>query len=103
MFREMNYLKYLACRIRDRIDPDSPAPGDLDEIERLQAEALKLKYQIVETHLRLVVAVAKKHVRAGYDLPERVSDGTFALLIEPWIGSTSPEATDEHLCHLCGL
>jgi RNA polymerase primary sigma factor len=80
MFREMNYLKYLACRIRDRIDPDSPAPGDLDEIERLQAEALKLKYQIVETHLRLVVAVAKKHVRAGYDLPERVSDGTFALM-----------------------
>ena len=80
MFREMNYLKYLACRIRDRIDPDSPAPGDLDEIERLQAEALKLKYQIVETHLRLVVAVAKKYVRAGYDLPERVSDGTFALM-----------------------
>jgi RNA polymerase primary sigma factor len=74
------YLKYLACRIRDRIDPDLPAPGDLDEIERLQAEALKLKYQIVETHLRLVVAVAKKHVRAGYDLPERVSDGTFALM-----------------------
>ena len=80
MFREMNYLKYLACRIRDRIDPDSPDPGDLDEIERLQAEALKLKNQIIETHLRLVVAVAKKHVRAGYDLPERVSDGTFALM-----------------------
>ncbi len=80
MFRKMNYLKYLACRIRDRIDPDSPAPGDLDEIERLQAEALKLKNQIVETHLRLVVSVAKKHVRAGYDLPERISDGTFALM-----------------------
>ena len=40
MFRKMNFLKYLACRIRDRIDPDSPVPGDLDEIERLQAEAL---------------------------------------------------------------
>jgi len=80
MFREMNYLKYLACRIRDRIDPDSPAPGDLDEIERLQAEALNLRYQIVETHLRLVVAVAKKHIRAGYDLPERISDGTFTLM-----------------------
>jgi RNA polymerase primary sigma factor len=80
MFREMNYLKCLACRIRDRIDPDSPAPGDLDEVERLQAEALKLKNQIVETHLRLVVTVAKKHVRAGYDLAERISDGNFALM-----------------------
>ena len=77
----MNYLKCLACRIRDRIDPDSPVPVDLDEIERLQIEALKLKNQIVETHLRLVVSVAKKYVRAGYDLPERISDGTFALML----------------------
>jgi RNA polymerase primary sigma factor len=79
-FRKMNYLKCLACRIRDRIDPDSPDRGDLDQIERLQAEAVKLKNQIVETHLRLVVSLAKKRVRARYDMPERISDGTFALM-----------------------
>jgi RNA polymerase primary sigma factor len=76
----MNYLKCLASRIRDRIDPDSPVPVDLDEIERLQIEALKLKNLIVVTHLRLVVSVAKKFDRAGYDLPERISDGTFGLM-----------------------
>jgi RNA polymerase primary sigma factor len=80
LFRKMNYLKYLASRIRDRIDPDSPSSVDVDEIERLQIEAVKLKNEIVETHLRLVVSVAKKHARAGYDLPERISDGTFALM-----------------------
>jgi RNA polymerase primary sigma factor len=79
-FRKMNYLRCLACRIRDNINPDSPDRSDLDKIERLQAEAVKLKNQIVETHLRLVVSVAKKRVRAGYDLPERISDGTFALM-----------------------
>ena len=76
----MNYLKFLACRIRDRIDPDSPVPRDLDEIERLQAEALKLKNQIVETHLRLVVSVARRHTRDAADLPDRISDGTVALI-----------------------
>ena len=79
-FRKFNCLKCLACRIRDRVKPDSPVPVDLDEIERLQIEALKLKNQIVETHLRLVVSVARKFDRAGYDLPERISDGTFALM-----------------------
>ena len=64
MFRRLNYLKYLAHRIRDRIDPDAPAPVDLDEIERLRAEAVALRNRIVVTHLRLVVMVAKKHVRA---------------------------------------
>jgi RNA polymerase primary sigma factor len=79
-FRKMNYLKYLACRIRDQIDPDSPDRWCLDEIQRLQIEALELKNQIVETHLRLVVSVARRRTMAGYDLSDRISDGTFALL-----------------------
>jgi RNA polymerase primary sigma factor len=80
MFRKMNFLKFLAARIRDRIDPDCPRPGDLDDMERLQAEALKLKNEIVETHLRLVVSIAKKRVTPSYDLSDRISDGTFALM-----------------------
>ena len=58
-----------------------PRAADLDEVERLQAEALELKNQIVEANLRLVVSVAKKPLRPGYDLSERVSDGNFALLL----------------------
>jgi RNA polymerase primary sigma factor len=80
LFRKMNYLKCLACRLRDRIDPDSPDRVDLDRIERLQGEALELKNQIVETHMRLAVSFAKRRVRAGYDLSERISDGSFALM-----------------------
>jgi len=80
LFRKFNCLKCLASGMRDRIDPDSPVPIELDETERLQIEAVKLKNEIVETHLRLVVSVAKKFDTAGYDLPERISDGTFALM-----------------------
>jgi RNA polymerase primary sigma factor len=79
-FCKMNYLKCLACRIRDSIDPDSPDRSDLDKIERLQTDAVKLKNQIVETHLRLVISVAKRRATAGYELSDRISDGTFALL-----------------------
>ena len=81
LFRKMNYLKCLASRIRDRIDPHRPRAGDLDEIERLQNEARKLKNQIVEANLRLVVSVARKRLRPGDFLSERVSDGNFALLL----------------------
>jgi RNA polymerase primary sigma factor len=80
LFRKMNYLKYLACRNRERIDPDAPDAADLDEIDRLQSEALKLKNEIVETNLRLAFSVATKHARPGYDLPERISDATLALM-----------------------
>ncbi len=80
LFRKFNCLKCLASGMRDCIDPASPVSVDLDEIERLQIEAVKLKNEIVETHLRLVVSIAKKFDTAGYDLPERISDGTFALM-----------------------
>jgi RNA polymerase primary sigma factor len=80
MFRKMNFLKFLAGRIRDRIDPGSPLPVDLDEIERLQTQALNLKNQIVETHLRLVVSVARRRTTTGHELSDRISDGNFALL-----------------------
>jgi RNA polymerase primary sigma factor len=80
LFRQMNYLKYLADRLRNSIDPHRPSAADLDEIERLRAEALKLKNKIVEANLRLVISIARERIRPGYDLPERVSDGNFALI-----------------------
>jgi RNA polymerase primary sigma factor len=80
LFRKMNYLKCRATQLREQLDPDWPNPGDLDEIERLQCEALAVKNRIVESYLRLVVSIAKTRVRAGYDLSECVSDGNLALI-----------------------
>jgi RNA polymerase primary sigma factor len=80
LFRTMNYLKYRANQLREQLDPDRPNPGDLDEIERLQSEAVAVKHRIVEMNLRLVVSIAKTRVRAGYELSECVSDGNLALI-----------------------
>jgi RNA polymerase primary sigma factor len=80
LFRKMNYLKYRANQLREQLDPDRPSPGQLDEIERHQSEALAVKDRIVQMNLRLVISIAKGHVRAGYSLAECVSDGNLALL-----------------------
>jgi RNA polymerase primary sigma factor len=80
LFRKMNYLKCRANQLKEQLDPDSPNPSDLDEIEQLQCEARAVKNQIVGTYLRLVVCIAKTRVRAGYDLSECISDGNLALI-----------------------
>jgi RNA polymerase primary sigma factor len=80
LFRKMNYLKCRANQLKEQLDPDWPDPGELDEIERLQSEALAVKNRIVEMYLRLVVSIAKTRVRDGYDLSECVSDGNLALI-----------------------
>jgi RNA polymerase primary sigma factor len=79
-FRKLNYLKFLAARIRDGIDPDAPDPTDLDAVELLLTEALRLRNRIVETHLRLAVGLARRYFRPGYDLSDRINDAALALM-----------------------
>ncbi|SIO42726.1 RNA polymerase primary sigma factor [Singulisphaera sp. GP187] len=80
LFRKMNYLKCLANRLRDQIDPGRARTGDLDEIERLQEEALAVKNQIIRSNLRLVVSIAKRHVGPSNNFFELVSDGNMSLI-----------------------
>ncbi len=80
LFRTMNYLKNRANRLREQLDPHRPNAADLDEIERLLAEAVEVKSRVVEMNLRLVVSIARTRVGPGYDLHECVSDGSLALV-----------------------
>ncbi|WP_435010836.1 sigma-70 family RNA polymerase sigma factor [Tundrisphaera lichenicola] len=80
LFRKMNYLRFLACRLRDSIDPTRARTSDLDEVERLQDEALAVKNQIISANLRLVVSIAKRHVGPSNDFFHLVSDGNMSLI-----------------------
>ena len=54
--------------------------SDLDEIERLQEEALSVKNQVIRANLRLVVSIAKKRVGLLNNFFELVSDGNMSLI-----------------------
>ena len=76
----MNYLKYRALKLRERLDPAHARTADLDEIERLQEEALAVKNQIIRSNLRLVVSIAKKRVGPSNNFFELVTDGNMSLI-----------------------
>ncbi len=80
LFRKMNFLKYRAIRLREKVDPTHARAADLDKIEQLQADALTVKNQIIRANLRLVVSIAKKNVGTADNLFERVSDGNMSLI-----------------------
>jgi RNA polymerase primary sigma factor len=80
LFRQMNYLKYRATKLRESLDPARAKAAGLDEIERLQEEALAVKNQIIRANLRLVVSIAKKRVGPNGNFFELVSDGNMSLI-----------------------
>lgn len=80
LFRQMNFLKHQAIKMREAIDPTKVKSTDLDRIEELQEQALEVKNQIIRANLRLVVSIAKRHVATSNNFFELVSDGNMSLI-----------------------
>lgn len=81
LFRRYNYLKFKAARLRQQIDPAAARPSDMDAVEKLFSEAVAVKNRIVQSNLRLVVSIAKRHINGnGDDFFQLVSDGNLSLI-----------------------
>jgi RNA polymerase primary sigma factor/RNA polymerase sigma factor len=80
LFRKVNYLKYKARTLRTRLDPASPAPAAMEQIERLYHQAVAVKNEIIRANLRLVVSVAKRYAKGPEHLFQLISDGNMSLL-----------------------
>jgi RNA polymerase primary sigma factor len=80
LFRKMNFLKYKASKLRERLTPGQPKATVMDQIDELYEEAVATKNQIVRANLRLVVSIAKRHVGPVENFFELVSDGNISLM-----------------------
>jgi RNA polymerase sigma factor (sigma-70 family) len=80
LFLQFNFHKYCFAELRGRLDPHLCRRRDLDRLERHLRLARKIKNRIVTANLRLVVSVARKHLRRELDLMELVSDGNIVLM-----------------------
>lgn len=91
LFRQMNFLKCQAARIRDSfcfvdedgarvVDPAKVRIPALDEIDELLRRATRVRDLLINANMRLVVNIAKKHSTPGDNLFEVISDGNVSLM-----------------------
>lgn len=80
LFRQMNYLKFKAARLREQVDPARARSADLDKIEGWLGQAQALKELLISANMRLVVSIAKRHVGAADNFFELLSDGNLSLI-----------------------
>jgi len=80
LFLKFNYHKFQFAQWRRRTDPQFVRGRDLQSMERQWKLAGETRNAIVRANLRLVVSVARKHLRAGLNLMELVSDGNMTLI-----------------------
>src|SRR6185436_706459 len=80
LFLKLNYHKMRFVTARRRLEPDFARVRDLNFLEGHLRRAAETKNLILRSNLRLVVSIARKHLRAGLSLMELVSDGTMTLM-----------------------
>lgn len=81
LFRKMNYLKHRASRLRESLDdPSCNKTATMDQIDDLYEAAVLVKNKVVQSNLRLVVSIAKRHVASTDDFFGLVSDGNMSLI-----------------------
>ena len=81
LFRKMNFLKHKASKLRESLpQAQGSKTAIMDEIDELYEAAVRVKNRIVQSNLRLVVSIAKRHVGSTDDFFALVSDGNMSLI-----------------------
>lgn len=80
LFRKYNFLKFRASKLCETLDVSQPSAKLMDQIESFYAQAVATKNQIVHANLRLVVSIAKRHLKSQEDFFQLISDGNMSLI-----------------------
>ncbi|WP_339733458.1 sigma-70 family RNA polymerase sigma factor [uncultured Gimesia sp.] len=80
LFRRMNFLKYKANVLRSQLNPESCCKQELNTIELLLDEALRVRNEIFRSNMRLVVSIIKKCVTPHVTFDDLLSDGIWTLM-----------------------
>jgi RNA polymerase sigma factor (sigma-70 family) len=80
LFLKFNFHKFQFVQARRKLDPQYARSRDLHLLEEHLRRATDTKNAIIQANLRLVVSVARKHLRSPLSLMELISDGNINLM-----------------------
>ncbi|HTW95445.1 MAG TPA: sigma-70 family RNA polymerase sigma factor [Tepidisphaeraceae bacterium] len=80
LFLKLNFHKFQFVTARRRLEGQFVRRRQLDQMEGYRRAAVEVKNRLVAANLRLVVSVARKHLRPSMNLMELVSDGCVVLM-----------------------
>jgi RNA polymerase sigma factor (sigma-70 family) len=80
LFLKFNFRKMQFAQARRKLDPQFARTRDINVLEGLWRRVTETKNEIVRANLRLVVSIARKHLRPGLSLMELISEGNLTLM-----------------------
>ena len=79
-FRKMNYHRFRASELQASLNAGKANARTARRMEEFLHEANRVKNLLTRSNLRLVVSIAKRHLKPGVNFFELVSDGNMSLI-----------------------
>jgi RNA polymerase primary sigma factor len=80
LFLKLNFHKFEFVTARRKVDPALASARQVNQLEKLRRRVAEAKNRIIKANLRLVVSVARKHLRPNLSLMDLISDGNITLM-----------------------
>lgn len=80
LFRQMNYLKFLAAGLCERLNVEHPEQPLIETIEQLLSVAQAIRDRLIQANMRLAMSIVKKFVTPTLSFDEMLSEGTVTLM-----------------------
>ncbi len=80
LFRRYNFLKYRISGLREELQNSKASASLIRHIRSLQSQADACRATLVKSNLRLVVSIAKRHLRSGMGMETLIADGNLSLM-----------------------
>jgi len=80
LFYQYNYARYRVIQVKEAVGDEPITSEQAQELLRWHRKAEKIREQIADTNLALVLAMAKRVQVSDVDFPELISEGNMALL-----------------------
>ena len=80
LFLKFNFQKFQFATKRRRLEPQFARMRDVRSLEEIRRRIVDARNQIIRANLRLVVSVARRHLRPNLALMELISDGNLTLI-----------------------
>lgn len=80
LFLKFNFHKFQFVSARRRLEPEFAGARELNQLEKHLEQITATRNDILQANLRLVVSIARRHVRPGVCLMELISEGNLILM-----------------------
>lgn len=80
LFHKFNYLKYTTNKLQTNLNTTQTKNSLINKIKHLYNQTIKIKNQIIQTNLQLIISITKHHINSNIKFFKLINNNNISLI-----------------------